>query len=369
MLKRLVLVAGLGLSPFIASCASVGYVLDAIDGQISLLSKRRDVAGLLADPELSPELRTKLELSQRARDFATQVLHLPDNGSYRSYAELDRDYAVWNVIATEEFSVRARNWCFPVTGCVSYRGYFKREDAEAYAERLRTQGYDTYVAGALAYSTLGWFEDPVLSTMLRRSEPNLVGLLFHELAHQRLYVKGNSALNEAFATVVEREGVRRWFVAQQDAVGYATYLLAQQRTEAFFAMVNETRERLRVVYALPIAEDEKRIRKRAVLRGLADEQYRTYKAAWDDYSGFDAWMARELNNAHLALVATYNAWVPALQSLLESLDGDLPAFYDEVARIGALGPEAQNLRLASLRDWGERDGDTAKLSSKAGSDT
>lgn len=369
MLKRVLLLSGMALMPFVASCTSVGYYLDAIDGHVSLINKRQDVSRLLAQDELEPELRDKLLLSQRARDFATAQLHLPDNGSYRSYADLGRDYAVWNVIATDEFSVTAQTWCFPFTGCVSYRGYFNRTDAENYATKLRAKGYDTYVAGALAYSTLGWFEDPLLNTMLRRREGNLVGVIFHELAHQLLYVKGNSAFNEAFATVVEREGVRRWFAQQHDPAAYAAYLLEKERREAFFAMVNETRERLAALYAQPLDADEKRHRKQALLRTLATNEYATYKASWDGYAGFDGWMARDLNNAHLALVATYNKWVPALQALLEALDGDLQAFYAEARAIGTLGPEAQNLRLASLLDRGERDRDTAELTIEAEADT
>lgn len=369
MLKRVVLITGLALTPFIASCTSVGYYLDAIDGHVSLINKRQDVTSLLAQEGLAPELRDKLILSQRARDFATRELQLPDNDSYRTYADLGRDYAVWNVIATEEFSVKGRTWCFPFTGCVSYRGYFNRDDAEAYAAKLNGRGYDTFVSGALAYSTLGWFDDPLLSTMLHRPEGSLVGVIIHELAHQVVYVKGNSAFNEAFATVVEREGVRRWFEQKGDAAAYAAYLLQRERKEAFFAMVNETRKRLRALYALPIDSDEKRQRKQALLQALTSAEYQTYKAAWDGYTGFDGWMGRELNNAHLALIATYNRWVPALQALLDTLDGDLEAFYREARAIGTLRPEAQNLRLASLLDRGERDRDTAKLTAEAEADT
>lgn len=369
MLKRVVLLTGLALTPFVASCTSVGYYLDAIDGHVSLINKRQDVASLLAQGDVSPDLKQKLVLSQRARDFASHELQLPDNGSYRTYADLGRDYAVWNVIATEEFSVAARTWCFPITGCVSYRGYFDREDAEAYAAELRGRGYDTYVSGALAYSTLGWFDDPLLNTMLRRSEGSLVGVIVHELAHQVVYVKGNSAFNEAFATVVEREGVRRWFARKNDPAAYAAYLVAKERREAFFAMVNQTRERLSALYALPLGVEAKRERKQALLHALSTAEYKAYKAAWDGYGGFDGWMGRELNNAHLALIATYNQWVPALQALLESLDGDLQAFYREARAIGMLRPEAQNLRLASLLERGERDRDTAKLTEEAEADT
>ncbi len=342
--------ATLILLPLLASCSTLGYYAESIGGHMQIVTARKSVADLLAQDNLDPTLRRKLVLSQQARDFATRALSLPDNGSYRSYVDIGRPYAVWNVIAAKEFSVDAKNWCFLFTGCVAYRGYFNREEAQALAAKLRRRGYDTYVAGALAYSTLGWFDDPLLNTMLDRPEASLVGLIFHELAHQLLYIKGDSAFNEAFATVVEREGVRRWFLAQGDPAAYQAYIQAKARKEAFFAMVNDARERLRALYARPLPAAEKRRRKRALLHDLEGSRYRAYKADWDGYGGFDGWMAQDLNNAHLALIATYNAWVPALEDLLTAVHGDLKKFYGEARRIGELGPDAGDLRLAGGDD-------------------
>lgn len=347
MLRLPLRLAALLLAPLLVSCSTLGYYAESIGGHMQIIGARQSVADLLAEDNLDPTLRRKLQLSQRARDFATRELFLPDNGSYRSYVDIGRPYAVWNVIAAKEFSVDAKTWCFMFTGCVAYRGYFDRDEARAYAAKLRHQGYDTYVAGALAYSTLGWFDDPLLNTMLNRPEASVVGLIFHELAHQLLYIKGDSAFNEAFATVVEREGVRRWFLAQGDPAAYKAYLEAKARKEAFFAMVNDTRERLRSLYARPLPAAEKRRRKHEVLHKLATARYRAYKADWNGYSGFDGWMEQDLNNAHLALIATYNAWVPALEGLLSALHGDLKRFYAEARHVAEMGPDAEDLRLAS----------------------
>jgi len=206
MIKKLILML-LGLT--VSGCSSFGYYMDLMAGHSELLERRKPVAEIIADEKTSPKLRKLLKTSENIRDFASNNLDLPKNNSYRQYADLNRRYAVWNVIAAEEFSIHAKKWCFLLVGCLSYRGYFSKQVAMDYSAELKKQGYDVYVAGASAYSTLGWFDDPLLNTMMLKSEAQRAGIIFHELAHQVVYIDDDSAFNEAFATAVEEEGIRR----------------------------------------------------------------------------------------------------------------------------------------------------------------
>ena len=229
---------GLGLT----GCSSVEYYWQAVEGHTDILNREQPIKQILQEPDLDPELRGYLEEIQRARDFATVELGLPDNDSYRNYADVRRDYVIWNVIATEEFSVAPQQWCFPFAGCVSYRGYFSKADAQEFAENLSKEGMDGSVAGARAYSTLGWFDDPLLNTMLYRDEALRVGVIFHELAHQQLYVQDDTAFNEAFAMVVAQEGVRRWFLSRKDEQAYEAFLQSEKRRAEFNSLLKQTRE-------------------------------------------------------------------------------------------------------------------------------
>ncbi|MCR4332712.1 MAG: aminopeptidase, partial [Sulfuricaulis sp.] len=220
-----------------AGCASPLYYAQAVSGQIEILTKRRPVEEVLADPATTPETRRQLELVRHLRDFASRELLLPDNRSYRSYADLQRPFVVWDVFATPELSLEPKRWCFLVAGCVPYRGYFARDKAEQFAAKLKQKGYDVYVGGVPAYSTLGWFNDPLLNTFIHRSEAELAGLLFHELAHQQIYISGDSAFNESFATVIELEGVKRWFEHQGTAQQTEAYQQKIKRREEFTALV------------------------------------------------------------------------------------------------------------------------------------
>src|SRR5690606_32875324 len=237
-------------------CSSLGYYGQAISGQFEVYRKSRPVAEVIADPATDPRLRAKLADVQRVREFASRELGLPDNDSYRVYADLGRRYVLWNVFATPELSLEPLTWCFPVSGCVAYRGYFSREAAEAYAEKLRAAGYDVHVGGGTAYSTLGWFSDPLLNTMIHRPLPEIAGLLFHELAHQRLYVRGDTAFSESFAMTVELEGVRRWLEANGEADEYARYARTLERRQQFTQLVLRYRDRLEALYAAEIGVEE-----------------------------------------------------------------------------------------------------------------
>lgn len=307
---------------------------------MQVLAKREPIAKVLHDPATPPKLRDKLEYLSAARDFASRELGLPDNASYRSYADLGRPYVVWNVFATAEFSVQPRRWCFPIAGCVVYRGYFNERRAERYARRLRMSGDDSTVAGVAAYSTLGHFADPVLSTMLGWSDTQLAATVFHELAHQVIYVPGDSEFNEAFATAVEETGLERWLNLNGHAHDLPAWRLRRERNEQFVQLLLAARERLRLLYASGVAVDVMRDRKQQEF-GQLKYDYQRLKASWNGYSGYDAWFDRALNNANLVSVATYHRCLPGFERLLASVDGALPRFYAEVRKIAALGKEAR----------------------------
>lgn len=329
----------------LAGCSTVGYYAQAVSGHLGLMAAREPIDEVIADPATPAAVRERLELAQAARRFAVDELGLPDNGSYTSYVQLDRPAVVYNVFAAPAYSLEPKRWCFPVAGCVVYRGYFARADAERSAARLEAEGWDTWVGGASAYSTLGRFEDPVLSSMLYRDDARLAGLLFHELAHQRLYIKDDSAFNEAFATAVEEEGVRRWLLATDRAADLAAWRESRRRAEAFQFLLARTRGRLQVLYASGAGEPEMRAGKAAAFARLETE-YRALKDSWDGWTGFDRWFEAPLNNARLIPSATYRALVPAFRILLLEADGDLEAFYAEAERLGEL-PQAE--REAEMR--------------------
>lgn len=329
----------LGLLVWLSGCATVGYYAQSISGHMEIMSRSQAIEGIVNEQGPDGQLEQRLQLALAARRYASEALGLPNNDSYKTYADINRPYAVWNVIATPAFSIEPKQWCFLFVGCIQYRGYFDRQAAEAYAAELADEGYDVYIAGARAYSTLGWFDDPLLNTMVFQSEARLVGVIFHELAHQRLYVKGDSAFNEAFATTVEREGVRRWF--RQRPEPFQAYMRRESRQRAFHDLLLETRARLAELYARNLPDPQTRQRKRQLFDNLR-ERYASWKRRFD-YDGYDQWMRQPLNNAHLALVATYNDLVPHFQALLGQLDNDLAAFYAVVERY-ARQPKARRHR-------------------------
>lgn len=327
------------LSILLIACTPLGgcYLLQAAVGQMEIVAKRRPIAAVIANPSTPQRLRARLEYVSDARAFAVDALGLPDNGSYRSYADLERPFVVWNVFATEEFSVEPRRWCFPIAGCVVYRGYFNQARAESYARGLRFNGHDAAVGGVAAYSTLGHFDDPILNTMIGWSDVQLAGTLFHELAHQVIYVPGDSQFNESFATVVEEAGLARWLEARGRVQEMQIWYTQRERTATFIGLLLTARERLRNLYAENLPEDEMRIRKQREFGRLKFE-YWQQKQRWNGYAGYDRWFDRALNNAHLVSAATYHGCLPELRELLRAHDDDLRKFY-AAAREIAQGPK------------------------------
>lgn len=325
------------------------YYLQAIGGQLELLRKREPIEAVIADPNRDAAVRATLSSIAGMREFAVNTLGLPDNDSYTTYVDLDRSYAVWNVVAAREFSIEPEQWCFPVAGCVAYRGFFEREAADRFRQGLEAEGLDTWTGGVRAYSTLGWFEDPVLNTMLGRDEEYIASMLFHELAHQKLYIRDDSELSEAFATAVEEYGVALWLGERGAASVLERYRRRAERQDAFGRLVGAQQQRLREIYESRRPAGEKRAAKAEAFQLMQDE-YASLKARWDGADDYDAWFAQPLNNAALASVATYRRWLPPLRARLE--DVGLEAFYGEMETVAALPADA---RHAVLDRWQARE--------------
>lgn len=326
------------------ACSTLGYYGQAVSGHLDLMAKQRPVTEVIEDEASSKALKQKLALAQRARQFATETLHLPDNDSYKQYADLERPYVVWNVVATPAYSIKPKEWCYFIVGCLSYRGVFDKQEAEELAEQLKVEGLDVSVFGTAAYSTLGYFDDPLLNTMLRHGDASLIGVIFHELAHQTVYVENDTAFNEAFATAVEQEGLRRWFNQSGTPGEYETYLQKKSYRHEFYGLVTDTRKELESAFVSAETNKEKQVLKDQVYLGFKQE-YKEWRAT-SQYSGFDNWMQRDLNNSHLALIATYQELVPTFINMLASVDGDMQKFYQMVKTIGEKDKQARQSVLA-----------------------
>lgn len=335
------------LSLLLVGCAEVHYYRQAVLGHWHLLAQRRDMQELIGDERLPADFRERLQLVQAMRDFASAELLLPENRSYRSYADLGRAYAVWNVVATPALAIDPVTWCFPVAGCVPYRGYFDEAAARHFARHLKQQGFDVHVYGVPAYSTLNWFDDPVLNTFIHYPERQLAGLIFHELAHQQLYNKDDSAFNESFAQMVEQVGVERWLRFRQQGEEVSAYRQYRSRQQQFVALVLQTRQDLEDLYRSESAEPVQLATKEQLL-ALFRQRYTVLKQHWGGDSHFDGWVNRPLNNSHFALVDTYHSYLPAFLALLEQSAGDLRSFYQKAAELAALLPPQRDAALQTL---------------------
>lgn len=326
---------------FFAGCTYYGQ---AVRGGLEILCRKRSVERLLSDPTLDAGLRERLVVVREIRRFAVTNLGLPDNASYRSYADLGRPFVSWTVTAAPALSLEPREWCFPLAGCVTYRGYFSEQDAKTYAARLAAEGFDVDVGGVQAFSTLGWLADPVLNTFINLPEPDLAGLLFHELAHQVVYVKDDTTFNESFATTVEREGVRRWLEAQGRGNETTAYFAAQQREQEVVELLESTRSELAALYASARPEAQKLEGKNRILAETR-QRYHRLAEAWGQ-SFYAGWFDHGLNNARLASWSAYHQQVPAFEALLAREGGDLRPFYEQVRRLARLPRER---RLGTAR--------------------
>jgi predicted aminopeptidase len=319
----------------IAASSGGCYLLQSAQGQLSLMSKREPISGVIDKPGTPAALRAQLESVTAIRRFASRELGLPDNGSYKKYADIGRPYVVWNVVAAPEFSVDPKRWCFPIVGCVAYRGYFVESRARRFAAGLHAKGFDVVVGGVAAYSTLGHFDDPILSSMVNWDDVELAAIIFHELTHQLLYVPNDASFNEALATTVEEEGVRRWLEAQGRRKDLSDHLLEHARYVEVIALMNETRNGLRTLYASGLPPPLMRERKREAFDALR-ESYAARRAQWGGRGPFDAWFGQDINNAHLASIATYFACVPGFQRELQAVNGSLPDFYRRARELAKL---------------------------------
>lgn len=322
-------------------CQSIQYYNQAFDGQMDILRDRRSIAELLDDPATPPALRKQLLFILSVRAFAEKNLRLPVNDHYLSYVELDRPYVVWNVFATPEFSLTPETWCFPIVGCVAYRGYFSEQNANRFGDSLKQKGFDVYIGGAIAYSTLGWFDDPVLSTFLKLSEPETAALIFHELGHSVLYVPDDTAFNESFATAVEQEGFRRWQAAANDIKGYEKWLRRHQQRQKFTGLILKYRIRLQNLYESSLSLDEKRNQKAALFSQMRSE-FADLKSDAGDMAAYDHWFNGPLNNARLISVSAYYDWVPAFNRILSDTGADLEKFYQKCRQLAKREPAERN---------------------------
>ncbi len=332
----------------LGGCAAGGYYWQAAQGQVDLMARREPIAQLLAHSDLSGELRQRLATIRDIRNFAVSSLALPDNGSYRNYVQLDRPYALWNVFGAPELELTPHEWCYPMVGCLAYRGYFSESEAVAEAAALREQGLDSWVAGVPAYSTLGWFDDPVLSTFAHWPVGRVAELLFHELAHQQLFVAGDTTFNESYATTVGRAGAELWLRAHATPEEQQIYLRQREARDRFLNLVMSARAQLEVLYYSDLDDAQKRVGKASTLA--------------DFRSGFQQW--RELwggpllppdvsrgGNAWFAAIGAYEQWVPAFKVLLEEAGGDFAAFHQVVATIAG---ESESSRLAEIEALSQR---------------
>ena len=318
----------------ISSCSTLAYYRQSISGHLQMVNQTRDIDTLLASDETPTELKQRLRRLLDIRSFASQVLLLPDNGSYRSYADIGRKYIVWNVFATPALSLQPAQSCFLFVGCLSYRGYFHREDAADYAKQLEDQGLDVYLGGVSAYSTLGWFDDPLLNGMLDRSDSELARLLFHELAHQHLYIKDDSEFNEAYADSVALIGLAIWHQEPENMTESREFNAILKRENEFTHLVLSYRAQLLQLFASEL-DDETKLQQKQQLYKQLRQEYQELKTSWGGVGDYDAWFANKLNNAKILAVSTYRHLLPLFRDTYEYLDRDLTEFYSRVRKISA----------------------------------
>lgn len=329
----------------LGGCSAAEFYWQGISGQIDLLRRAQPIPEVLGTAG-DTEVKHKLERVLAIREYASRELGLPDNASYRRYSDLGRRYVLWNVFATPELSLTPRQWCFPIAGCVNYRGYFAEADARAEAARLTASGDDVHIGGVPAYSTLGYFADPMPSTFLRYPDFEIARLIFHELAHQVAYAKDDTVFNESFAVAVEQEGVRRWLAAQHDPALDRQFAISQHYREGFEALIARTRAKLLAVYASD-ADDAGKLAAKAAVFDAMRVEYAELKKSWGGSAAYDSWFAQGPNNASVAAIGLYTQKVPQFQALLAAEDGDLPRLYARVKVLAAMPKSERETALAA----------------------
>ncbi len=347
------------VAALLTGCQTAGYYAQAVHGHFQIVNRQQPITKLLQQPQTPEPLKARLQLILAMREFAERELKLPVNGHYLRYADLGRPYVVWNVTATPEFSMRPKEWWYPVVGRLAYRGYFEERKARSQASELSRQGFDVDVGGVQAYSTLGWFRDPALNTFINEPEIELAELLFHELAHQRLFVSGDTDFNEAFAEAVGEEGTRRWLQAKRGVAGVGEYEAHLRRKADFTRLVTSAHDRLAALFlesgtgakstremkSLPADRvAELRAQKQAIF-GQLKRDYAALKPVWGGRTDYERWFRRPLNNAHLNDVDAYYRLVPAFHRLLREQGGDLEAFYREASTLAKLSKTERHRRL------------------------
>jgi predicted aminopeptidase len=376
--KRLLAPALLLALLVMSGCQSLSYYGQAIKGQYQIVAHQERIEKLLADPQTPAPLKAKLQLVLDLRSFAQKDLKLPVDGHYQKYVDLHRPFVVWDVEAAPEFSLEPKKWWYPLVGSLEYRGYFSEPSAHHYAAHLQQKGYDVYIGGVEAYSTLGWFKDPVLNTFISNPESDLAETLFHELGHQRVFASGDTDFNEAFATTVGQEGARRWLRAKGDQAACEKYRAELERTLQFARLIANTRERLEALYGdertpqgqikatkakRAVAPEQLRQQKQAILAHLQQE-YTQLKAQWRSDTEYDDWFAHQVNNAKLNSVAAYYDLVPGFEHLLDLNGGDLEKFYQAADRL-ARKPKTERQQALQALVSGTGGPEVLKPNSKA----
>lgn len=335
------------VGPVLLGCSNISYYLQSADGHLEIMAARQSVDKIAKDPEQPKQFRAQMMLARDIRQFATDELGLPNNKSYKSYVDLGRDYVTVAVFAAPEFSFVPKVWCFPVFGCVPYRAHFSLKAARREREQLQAQGYDVHLTGVTAYSTLGWSSDPLLNTMFGDDETHLAGVVFHELAHQKVYFRDDSAFNEAFAVAVERTGVQKWLRASGKIEGIRRYEASDRRMADFLNLIDETRGALNKIYNSNISDEQKRSAKQIAIDNLRSNFQRMRNKRWGGYDGYDGWFEGSINNARIAATAVYSDLVPDFQRLFDVCGADYSRFYNAVELLGSI---ERTRRATALRN-------------------
>lgn len=330
---------------FFSGCSSINYYSEIVGGHLDIISKTEDIDDVLKDNKTTEKVKKKLRLVKDVKKFAVDKLYLPDNDSYTEYVDLKRDYVLWSVVATPELSIKPYKSCFLIVGCMNYRGFFNEESAEEFANDLKEKGFDVSINGVAAYSTLGWFDDPVTNTMTRWRDTQLAGLIFHELTHQKLYIDSDTTFNESLAVTIQYEGIVRWLKEKNEIEAIDKYKSYNNRRKQFLELVLNTHNELKELYESELSDEQKRAQKKTIFEKMKS-QYAELKKSWDGYSGYDNWFNKDLDNAKLALISTYNGYVEGFKAILnKDCEGDVKCFFNKVSKLSEKNFEERKEKL------------------------